>query len=82
MKGTITKLVPLDGYGFIACDERDMDGLLLYEREFFFHRSQMPIPSAYHDLRAGTEVTFEAEESERGPRAVRVMPAQSDEKVA
>jgi cold shock protein len=62
--GTIKKLVPDRGFGFIAAE----DG-----KEYFFHRSG--IDGSFDDLQGGEKVTFEVEASPKGPRAGRVKVA-------
>ena len=64
--GTIGKLVPDRGFGFIAGD----DGV-----EYFFHRSGLDRLLNYDSLQVGQRVQFDIEPSERGPRATRVRPA-------
>ena len=59
--GTIKKIVPDRGFGFIAAD----DG-----KEYFFHRSGTE--TSFDILRGGEGVTFEVEMSPKGPRASRV----------
>ncbi|MBU7036411.1 MAG: cold shock domain-containing protein [Theionarchaea archaeon] len=60
MKGTVQWFNARKGYGFI----QDENG-----KDFFVHQSAVPM-GAY--LNEGDEVEFEQEESDRGPRAVRV----------
>jgi CspA family cold shock protein len=62
-EGTIKKIVPDRGFGFIAAD----DG-----KEYFFHRSAI---AEFDSLRGGERVTFETEPSPKGPRAARVRVA-------
>jgi cold shock protein len=59
--GTIKKIVPDRGFGFIAAD----DG-----KEYFFHRSEAE--ASFDSLRGGEGVTFQVEASPKGPRASRV----------
>ena len=59
--GTIKKLVSDRGFGFIAGD----DG-----KEYFFHRSAT---ADFDRLVGGEQVTFEIEQSPKGPRAGRVQ---------
>jgi CspA family cold shock protein len=59
--GTIKKLVPDRGFGFIAAE----DG-----KEYFFHRSGTE--GDFDGLSGGEKVTFEIESSPKGPRANRV----------
>ena len=66
MQGTIKKILDQRGYGFISTDEQ--------EKDLFFHRSQVS-GIAFEDLREGQAVTFEMEDSPRGPQAVKVAKA-------
>jgi len=59
MTGTVKNVNHDKGYGFI----RGKDGA-----EYFFHRSALRNISI-DDVTKGREVTFEMEESEKGPRA-------------
>ena len=59
--GTIKKLVPDRGFGFIAAD----DG-----KEYFFHRSAV---QDFDTLLGGEKVSFEIEPNPKGPRANRVQ---------
>jgi cold shock protein len=59
-EGTIKKIVPDRGFGFIAAD----DG-----KEYFFHRSGV---QDFDALMGGEKVSFEIEPSPKGPRANRV----------
>ncbi len=60
--GKIKKLVRERGFGFIS----DTDG-----REVFFHQSSL-IDVKFTDLNEDKEVTFEVENSAKGPRAIDV----------
>jgi CspA family cold shock protein len=60
MKGKIKKVVSDRGFGFIAAENG---------KEIFFHRSALP-PGGYEALHEGTQVEFQVEEGNRGPRAV------------
>ena len=59
--GTIKKLVPDRGFGFVAAE----DG-----KEYFFHRSAV---QDFDTLLGGEKVSFEIEPSAKGPRANRVQ---------
>lgn len=63
MSGTIKKLVPDRGFGFITAE----DG-----QEYFFHRSAVSGDGGFDSLRGGETVQFDVEASPRGPRATRV----------
>jgi CspA family cold shock protein len=58
--GTIKKVVEDRGFGFIA----GSDG-----NEYFFHRNAV---ENFESLRGGESVTFEIEQSDKGPRANQV----------
>jgi CspA family cold shock protein len=65
MTGTIKRLTD-KGFGFIATDESDKD--------IFFHSSAL-VDVMFNDLNEGDAVTFEVEDSDKGPRAVNVTRA-------
>ncbi len=65
MTGTI-KRVTDKGFGFIAPDGGDKD--------VFFHMSSL-VGVNFDELREGDKVSFETEESDKGPRAVNVQRA-------
>ena len=60
-RGTIKRLVRDRGFGFI----RDEGG-----QEWFFHRSG--VEGDFESLTEGQRVSFEEEDSPKGPRAARV----------
>ncbi len=64
--GTIKKVVADRGFGFIAADD---------EKEYFFHRSGLSASLDFDRLVGGERVTFEIEQSPKGPRATRVSAA-------
>jgi len=61
--GKVKKLIRDRGFGFID----DTDG-----REIFFHRSSV-LDMKFEDLSEEQKVTFEIENSPKGPRAVNVQ---------
>lgn len=65
MTGTIKRLTD-KGFGFIAQDGGDKD--------IFFHSSAL-IDVTFDELREGDAVTFDTEESDKGPRATNVARA-------
>ena len=65
-KGTIKKLVSDRGFGFIAAE----DG-----KEYFFHQSGVDGSLTFDRLRGGEAVSFDIEQSHKGPRANRVRAA-------
>lgn len=61
MNGSIVRVIPEKGFGFIRADDGG-------NTEYFFHRSALGrVP--FGELRGGERVTFEQEQSDRGPRA-------------
>ena len=65
-KGTVKKVVSERGFGFIAAD----DG-----KEYFFHQSGVDSTLNFDSLRGGEAVSFDIEQSQKGPRANRVRAA-------
>lgn len=65
MTGTIARLTD-KGFGFIAVAGQ--------EKDTFFHSSAL-VDVTYDELREGDAVTFDVEDSDRGPRAVNVKRA-------
>lgn len=63
MKGTIKRIVSDKFFGFIETAEMDKD--------VFFHGSAVE-GMTFEELREGMNVEFNAEESDRGPKAVNV----------
>ncbi len=63
MTGKIARLTD-KGFGFIKADGQDKD--------LFFHNSAL-VGVAFNDLREGDAVTFETEDSDKGPRATNVQ---------
>jgi cold shock protein len=66
MTGTIKKLVSLKGFGFITAE-----GLA---KDLFFHSNSLS-GCAFADLREGDAVSFDTEDTPKGPAAVNVMKA-------
>ncbi len=62
MTGTVKRLTD-KGFGFITPDGQDKD--------VFFHLSAL-VDTNFDDLRVGDAVTFEVEDSDKGPRAIDV----------
>lgn len=60
MTGKIKRLASDKGFGFITPDGSDKD--------VFFHNTAL-VGVSFNDLREGDAVTFETEDSEKGPRA-------------
>ncbi|MDA8204280.1 MAG: cold shock domain-containing protein [Chloroflexi bacterium] len=67
MSGTVKKIVSDRGFGFIAGE----DG-----KEYFFHRSGVQQSLDFDRLAGGERVTFDVQQSDRGPRAANVRAAQ------
>ena len=65
-KGKIKKLMRDRGFGFIS----DTDG-----RELFFHQSGL-VEMSFSALSEDQQVEFEVENSDKGPRAIRVKVVQ------
>ena len=66
MTGIIKRLNSEKGFGFITPDGGDKD--------VFFHSSSL-VDVTFADLREGDKVSFDTEESEKGPRAANVKKA-------
>ena len=65
MNGTIKKLTPDRGFGFIRGENGS---------EYFFHRSELRGGLRFEDLREGQRVSFEPQQADKGPRAADVNP--------
>ncbi|MBU1626210.1 cold shock domain-containing protein [bacterium] len=65
MTGTIKRLTD-KGFGFIAQEDD--------EKDLFFHSTSL-VDVTFEELNEGDAVTFEIEESEKGPRAINVQRA-------
>ncbi len=65
MTGTI-KTITDKGFGFITVEGQ--------EKEIFFHSSSL-VDVTFDELHQGDTVSFETEDSEKGPRAVNVKRA-------
>jgi cold shock protein len=65
MNGTIKKLTE-KGFGFIAVEGQ--------EKDLFFHSKNL-VGLQYNELHEGDAVTFEMEDSPKGPNAVNVQKA-------
>ena len=64
--GTIKKVVSDRGFGFIAAE----DG-----KEYFFHRNELDSSLDFDRLNGGERVSFDVQQSPKGPRATRVSAA-------
>jgi len=64
MKGTIKTLITEKNFGFLTAEEG--------EKDVFFHASSLN-GVEFSQLAVGDNVSFEVEESEKGPRAVNVV---------
>jgi CspA family cold shock protein len=53
------------GYGFISTDDGDLDD----DEDVFFHMEDVGGP----DLEEGTEVEFDIEQADKGPRATNLV---------
>ena len=65
MEGTIKKLTD-KGFGFIASES--------LEKDLFFHSNSL-VDVQFNELHEGDAVTFESEDSPKGPNAVNVKRA-------
>lgn len=65
MRGSIKRLTDR-GFGFIAQEGE--------EKDLFFHSSSL-VDVAFDELREGDKVTFDVEDSDKGPRATNVQRA-------
>ncbi|MHB8831087.1 MAG: cold shock domain-containing protein [Patescibacteria group bacterium] len=63
MQGTIKSLTE-KGFGFISQEGQDKD--------LFFHQTAL-VGVLFDELKVGDTVTFETEQSEKGPRATNVQ---------
>lgn len=68
MKGSIKRLVGDKGFGFITPEDGGKD--------VFFHSTSL-VGLTFNELRENDMVTFETEQSEKGPRAVNVQRAEA-----
>jgi len=66
MKGKIARLTDR-GFGFISREGEAKD--------LFFHSNNLSEGLQFNDLKEGDEVTFEVEQTEKGPSAVKVARA-------
>ena len=63
VKGTVKFFHDRKGYGFVEREGEDED------EDVFFHISEL---SSETDIEEGTELEFEVEQAEQGPRAVNI----------
>lgn len=66
MTGKIKRLTD-KGFGFITPDDNPA-------KDVFFHSSAL-VGASFSDLQEGDAVTFDTEDSDRGPRAINVKKA-------
>ncbi|HBW74113.1 MAG: Cold-shock DNA-binding domain protein [Candidatus Magasanikbacteria bacterium GW2011_GWC2_45_8] len=66
MKGTIKTVIYEKHFGFITPEDGSKD--------VFFHESNLT-GAQFSELKSGDAVTFEVEQSEKGPRAINVARA-------
>lgn len=69
MQGTIKNLNE-KGFGFITVEGQ--------EKDLFFHAKDVVQPGSFNDLKKGMSVSFETEESDRGPKATQVEVAEDN----
>ncbi|MDN3721968.1 cold shock domain-containing protein [Roseibium salinum] len=58
LHGTVDRLVPEEGFGFIKTAD---------EREYFFRRESLTSPELWEALVPGSEVRFTEHDGEKGP---------------
>ena len=66
MTGTIKKIVDGKDFGFISPDDQKPG-----DKDVFFHKESL-VDVTLSELSKGTKVSFDLEESDKGPKAVRV----------
>ncbi len=66
--GTVKKVIADRGFGFITAD----DG-----KEYFFHRNSLQASLDFDRLGGGEKVTFDIEQSPKGPRANNVRAGEA-----
>jgi len=66
MNGVIKKLITDKGFGFISVEGQ--------EKDLFFHGKAL-VDVRFDELHEGDQVTFDVEESPKGPNAVNVKRA-------
>lgn len=66
MKGTVKTIVAEKNFGFITPEDGSKD--------IFFHASSL-VGLEFSQIKAGDMVSFDVEESEKGPRATNVTMA-------
>ena len=66
MKGTVKTIVAEKNFGFITPEDGSKD--------IFFHASSL-VGIEFSQIKAGDMVSFDVEESEKGPRATNVTMA-------
>ena len=64
--GTVKKVIADRGFGFIVAEDA---------KEYFFHRDGLDSSLNFDRLVGGERVSFEIEDSPKGPRASRVSAA-------
>jgi CspA family cold shock protein len=66
MNGVIKKKVEGKGFGFITVEGQ--------EKDLFFHSKSL-VDVTFDELKEGDQVTFETEDSPKGPNAINVKRA-------
>ena len=66
--GTVKKVISDRGFGFISAE----DG-----KEYFFHRNSLQASLDFDRMSGGEKVTFDIEQSPKGPRANNVRAAEA-----
>lgn len=70
MKGTIKSIIAEKHFGFITPDAEEHE-----PKDVFFHESGLAEGIQFASLKIGDVVTFEKEDSDKGPRAVGIVLA-------
>jgi CspA family cold shock protein len=68
--GTIKTLKTDKAFGFITPDDKKPE-----DRDLFFHKNSVVDPAGFEGLMEGDRVTYDVEQSEKGPNAVNVKKA-------
>ena len=71
MTGIIKSLIVEKNFGFIT--PTDEQGNPSGEKDIFFHASALSGGLQFADLQKGQKVSFDVEDSEKGPRAANVV---------
>lgn len=67
MQGTIKKILDQRGFGFINSED--------HEQDLFFHKKSVSGTLIFEDLKEGQAITFDVEDTPKGPQAVNIEKA-------